>query len=288
MHPVLFDLGFDLGGIPVRFYTYGLCMAIGFVMGVAVFVNKARHIHDHLDLLLLAIFTFGGGVIGAKLLFVLVNLRYYVALPGVSCAGCTVPPFSEYLMSGMVWYGGVLFAIPSALVFARVRKMRFLSLADAAAPALSLGHLWGRVGCFFAGCCYGRPTDLPWAVRFPPASVAHMEMVDARIIDRGVATTMGLHPTQLYEAVAELFILISIIVFSRHQRFKGQTAGLYLTCYGIFRFVVEFARADMTRGAAAGLSTSQWISLGLVLVGAALFIRVWVLGGRKPGEITWV
>lgn len=289
VHPVLLDLGFELGGFPVRFYTYGLCMAVGLVLAVGLFANRARHHHDYLDLFLMAIFTFLGGLVGSKVLFILVNLDYYTALPPwqvQACGGCSLPPINHWLASGMVWYGGVLGAVPVALGFALARKMKFLLLADAASPALSLGHLWGRLGCFFAGCCYGAPTDMFWGVRFPPESVAYMEMVDVNILDRTARATMPLHPTQLYEVGAELMILLGLLVFSRYQRFKGQTAGLYLGCYGIFRFVVEFFRGDLSRGAAWNLSTSQWISLGLVALGGALFSWGYIWMRQEHSTIT--
>jgi phosphatidylglycerol:prolipoprotein diacylglycerol transferase len=285
VHPVLLDLGFEFAGQPVRFYTYGLCMALGVIMGVAIFVNKARRYHEIHELVLLTIVTFIAGFLGSKILFILVNLEYYEGLAPWVVGGIELPPVKHYFMSGMVWYGGVVFGIPAALVFCLVRKLRFVDLADAAAPTLSLGHLWGRIGCFFAGCCYGAPTDLPWGVRFPRESVAFMELLKEHALPPGSQETIALHPTQLYEVGAEFFIFITLIVFSRFQRFKGQTAGLYLACYGIFRFVVEFFRNDPSRGAALGVSTSQWIAVVLLVIGTALFVRGWVFAPRELDEI---
>jgi phosphatidylglycerol:prolipoprotein diacylglycerol transferase len=282
VYPVLWDPGIEIGGIPIRFYSYGLCMAVGFVSAMVLFVLRASRHHDPFELFLFTLFTFAGGFVGSKLMFILVNLEYYRELPSVQLGGCTFPPVRDYLMSGMVWYGGVLGALPVAAAYVAIRRLRFLHLADAAAPALSLGHAWGRLGCFFAGCCYGEPSSLPWAMTFPRSSVAWAELVEEGSLARTAERTMPLHPTQLYESAAELVIFLGLVVFSRHQRRRGQTAALYLTCYGAFRFAIEFLRGDLTRGGLAGLSTSQWISMGLFVLGAALFTWGWVRWHRGP------
>lgn len=264
MHPVLIDFGFSVGGIPVRLYSYGVCMVLGLALAVVLFVHRSRHNHELFDLWILALVTFVAGLIGSKLLFIVANLGHYRSFSGF--------PVREYFMSGMVWYGGVLLGVPAALVYALVRRMRFLELFDAAAPAMSIGHLWGRVGCFMAGCCYGAPTDLPWAVSFLPRSVAFSEMIEEDLIPIGSTTTLAVHPTQLYEAIAEVFILASLLVFYRYRRFSGQVAGLYFVLYALMRFGVEFTRGDTYRGSLAGLSTSQLISIPLLLLGVALLV----------------
>ncbi|MBW2264376.1 MAG: prolipoprotein diacylglyceryl transferase [Deltaproteobacteria bacterium] len=282
MHPVLIDFGFEFAGMPLRLYTYGACMVVGLGMALGVFVYGARHRHSMLDLYFLALLTFVAGLLGSKILFVLVNLDYYRSLPGLELGGVTLPPLRDLMMSGMVWYGGVVFALPAALVYALARRMRFLELIDAAAPALSLGHLWGRVGCFMAGCCYGTPSDLPWAVSFPRRSVAFLEMLEKGVLPPGSQATMAVHPTQLYEVAAEVVVLACILTLARFKRFHGQVAGLYLVLYAVLRFIIEFSRGDMFRGGIIGLSTSQLISIPLLLLGVALLVRGYTF--KKRGE----
>lgn len=276
MYPVLIDFGVEFAGTPLRLYTYGACMVCGLAMALGVFVYGARHRHHMLDLYFLALVTFVAGLLGSKILFILVNLDYYTTLPPTA----SLP--RELMMSGMVWYGGVIFALPTALVYVLVRRMRFLPLFDVAAPALSLGHLWGRLGCFMAGCCYGKPTDLPWAVSFPKRSVAYLEMLEKGILPPGAQATMPLHPTQLYEVVGEALILAGLLVMARLKRFHGQVAGLYLVLYAVMRFLLELTRGDQFRGGAIGFSTSQLIAVPLLLLGIGLL--VWGFIFRKRGN----
>ena len=272
MHPVLVDFGLEFGGMPLRLYTYGACMVCGLGMALGVFVYQARHRYAMLDLYFLALVTFVAGLLGSKILFILVNLDYYTSLPGITIGPATLPHPRDLMMSGMVWYGGLIFAIPASLVYVIARRMRFLELFDAAAPALSLGHLWGRLGCFMAGCCYGAPSELPWAVSFPKRSVAFLEMLEKGVLPPGSQATMALHPTQLYEVLAEVVALAAILVVARVKRFHGQVAGLYLALYGVLRFFIEFSRGDMFRGGVIGLSTSQIIAVPLLLLGVALLV----------------
>jgi phosphatidylglycerol:prolipoprotein diacylglycerol transferase len=273
MHPVLIDFGFDVGGLPIRLYTYGACMVLGLALAVVIFVWYSRRGHELFDLYLLALVTFLAGLLGSKLLFIVANFGYYRDLGF---------PLTDLAMSGMVWYGGVLLGVPAALVYVLIRRMKFLVLFDAAAPAMSVGHLWGRIGCFMAGCCYGSPTDLPWGVSFPPRSVAFIELLEKDVIPLGSTATMPLHPTQLYEAAGELAILACLLVFSRYKRFSGQVAGLYLVLYALMRFAVEFARGDMFRGGLVGLSTSQLVSIPLLLVGVGLL--GWRFVWKRTGD----
>ena len=144
------------------------------------------------------------------------------------------------------------------------------TVTDVFAPGIALGHIVGRLGCLMAGCCFGRPTSVPWAITFrDPAALAN------------AGTTLGvpLHPTQLYEAAAEALILALLLVFEHKARpFPGRTFWTYMLLYGISRFVIEFYRGD-PRGLVFGvLSTSQFISM--VLVPLSLGMLAWL--ARRP------
>jgi phosphatidylglycerol:prolipoprotein diacylglycerol transferase len=154
-------------------------------------------------------------------------------------------------------------AIGVAFWYIHRHRMPFWTTCDAFAPAIALGHVTGRLGCFAAGCCYGKPASVPWAVVFTnPAAAANV----------GTPLGIPLHPTQLYESGAELLILIVLLATERRGRpFPGRTFWLYMILYGVSRYIIEFFRGD-PRGVIFGVSTSQFISLLLVPLAIAMLI----------------
>jgi phosphatidylglycerol---prolipoprotein diacylglyceryl transferase len=252
MFPELFRIG------PFPIHTYGLLVAVGILAGSWLGEILNRRVGGekgrYLDL---ALVTVLGGLLGARLLFILVNLPWYLAHP------------AEVVMiwkGGLVFYGGLIGGVATFLVSARSFGMPVLRTGDIALVSLTLGHAFGRLGCFAAGCCYGAPTDLPWAVTFTdPACLA------TAVLGKPV------HPTQLYEA-AFLFALSGFLLWRFSRRaFDGQVACLYGMLYGAGRFGLEFLRID-PRGSLGPLSTSQWISLAVVAVAAAGYV---ILGRRS-------
>ena len=154
--------------------------------------------------------------------------------------------------SGGVFYGGLITATLVAFWYIRRHKLPFWTTCDMFAPGIALGHVIGRLGCLMAGCCYGRPTNVPWAITFTdPFAAANV----------GTPLNVPLHPTQVYEAGAELIILIFLLVTERKGRpYPGRTFWGYMLLYAVSRFIIEFYRAD-ERGFVMGLSTSQFISV---------------------------
>ncbi len=170
------------------------------------------------------------------------------------------------VQSGGTFFGGVIGAILLAAGYTWYAKMPILPLLDTYAAALPLGHAIGRLGCFMAGCCYGKPTWLPWGIKFTNP-----------IAEQLVGTPIGvaLHPTQLYEAAAEIANFIFLIWLGKRQRFAGQIAGTYLVLYGIERGLIEIVRGDPDRTLLlhGAVSLMQIVSLGFVLVGSFLWWR---------------
>src|SRR5690606_15703803 len=160
-----------------------------------------------------------------------------------------------------VFYYGMIAAEALALWLVRRYGMSMWTTADLFAPGIALGHVIGRFGCLLAGCCYGRPTDMPWAITFTdPAAAANV----------GTPLGIPLHPTQLYDAGAELPIMVLLLATERRGRtFAGRTFWLYILLYGVSRFIIEFYRGD-ERGAIMGLSTSQFISVIAVPLAVAM------------------
>jgi phosphatidylglycerol:prolipoprotein diacylglycerol transferase len=254
MHPILFRLG------PVTLHSYGVLLVTAVLLGL--WIARRRAAATGLDpdhVWNLGVYMVLAGLITAKIWYVLSDWDYYVANPGeIFSLGM--------LRAGGVFFGGFLGAVVVAIFYARHAKLAFLPVADAYMPGLSLGHAIGRLGCFSAGCCWGRETDVPWGVIFTDPNAAQI-----------VGTPLGirLHPTQLYEGVTEFLIFLLLLWVARRQRYTGQVFAAFGVSYGSARFVIEFFRGDPGRTMVFGgpLSLMQVVSIGLVVWGAWLTLR---------------
>lgn len=176
--------------------------------------------------------------------------------------------WAKFYQGGLVYYGGLFGGAAGALWVLRRDRMPLLRVADAAAPGLAFGLCLGRIGCFLGGCCFGRPTRAWVGMRFPGYSPASEAQFRDHLLAHPGMVSLPVHPTQLYEALGCLLLAAGLRYWaSRHQRFVGQSLLLFLSGYALLRGLIELVRDD-DRGALWGLSTSQWIGLG-VLVGVA-------------------
>ena len=249
MHPELLHFGSFV--LP----TYGVAMAIGFAAALwllrlraAAFGLSPEKVSD------LGIWMLLAGLAGAKILLVIVEWPHYVSSPHA---------FLELFRSAGVFYGGLIGAAVAALLLLRRYKLGFFTFADLGAPCVALGQAIGRLGCFAAGCCWGREAHVPWAITFTNP-----------IAERNVGVPLGvpLHPTQLYESLGTLILCLLLLRFER-RRFEGETFARYLIGYSLLRGTIEFFRGD-PRGAVfnATLSTSQFIAALGVLIGIAIYL----------------
>lgn len=251
MHPILLNLG------PIPIHTYGFLIAVGFLVALQVIKRLASKeklpIEKTLDL---AFWGLAVGFVGARLLFILTRLDTFIADP--------ISIFKVW-EGGLVFFGGPILAVPFVVWYIRKHKLNLWKTIDVFAPALVIAHAFGRLGCFSAGCCYGRPTGNNWGVKF------YSDLVEKEF--QGI----NLHPTQLYESFSLLILFFGLLWIQRHKKFDGQTALSYFMVYPIIRSIVEIFRGDILRGFIIEpyLSTSQFISL-LVFIGAsvALFYRL--------------
>ncbi len=255
MHPILFELG----NWPV--YTYGVLLAAAYLLGLQLAVWRARKRGvDPARVMDLGIWIIIAALVGAKLLLVIVDWDYYRSNPR---------EMFSLVRSAGVFYGGLIVATITGFALMRRYRLPVWTTADLYAPGIALGHVIGRMGCFFAGCCFGRSTDVPWAVTFTNEYARQ---------NVGTPLNIPLHPTQLYEAGAELLILGFLLLLERRGRpFPGRTFWSYMLVYGITRFIIEFYRGD-ARGMVGALSTSQFVSVLLV----PLSILMLVLLSRRP------
>lgn len=250
----------QIGGFPIN--TYGVFLAIAFLCAIMVSVKLAAReglpkekIYD------LSLWMLLASLVGSKFLMLFTEPEYRSnPLQLISL---------DFLRSGGVFYGGLIGAVIAGYLLIKRYKLPWWKTADVCAPGIAIGNFFGRQGCFAAGCCWGKPTTLPWGVKFTEAG--HQIT--------GVPTDVYLHPTQLYESFAMLLVFFLLLWLHKHKRFDGQVILVYALLYSVVRFAIEFVRDD-PRGdilgltTLTGLSTSQIISL-IVGISAAvlLFIR---------------
>lgn len=247
MHPVLIRLG------PLSIHTYGVLIALGFLAGIWVATREARRLGEDPEVVLdLAFYVIAAAILGSRLFYVAVNWELFRGHP--------LDVFKIW-RGGLVFYGGLLAGIPTVIWYLRRHGLHVWTMGDVLAPAVALGQSFGRLGCFMAGCCYGRLAS-PWpAVVFTdPESLA----------PQGI----GLHPTQLYDAALMLAIFATLMVTRRWRRFEGQQFWTYLFLFTPERIFLEELRADTYKSLFGGaLSLTQLISLILFALAAAKLLQ---------------
>ena len=254
MYPILFEIR----GFPV--YTYGVLLAAAYLLGLQFALVRARSRGlDPNRVMDLGIWIIISALAGAKLLLLIIDFDTFGRSPA---------QLLTLLRSAGVFYGGLISAVVVALWYLRRHRMPMWTVTDVFAPGIALGHVIGRFGCFFAGCCFGRPANVPWAVTFTSEYAAQ---------NVGTRLNVPLHPTQLYEAGAEALILGFLLATERKWHpFPGRTFWGYMLLYGISRFILELYRGD-TRGMVGTFSTSQFLSLIIVPLSIVMLA---VLGRR--------
>jgi phosphatidylglycerol:prolipoprotein diacylglycerol transferase len=261
MYPELFRIG----SFPIN--TYGVFLALAFLCAILITVKLAARdglprekIYD------LCLWMLLSSLIGSKILMLFTEPEYRDHPSQLLSL--------DFLRSGGVFYGGLIGAVLTGYFLMRRYNLPWWKTADACAPGIAIGNFFGRQGCFAAGCCWGKPTTLPWGVKF--TELGH-EVT-------GVPTDAYLHPTQLYESFAMLLVFFFLLWLHKHRRFSGQVILFYTLLYSVIRFGIEFLRDD-PRGdvfgltTLTGLSTSQIIS---IVVGAGALLLL-IVRWRKTG-----
>jgi phosphatidylglycerol---prolipoprotein diacylglyceryl transferase len=248
MHPILFEVG------SITFYSYGFMIALGVIGGVAyMFLQGRRDVgltFDQANTLFLLIFI--AAFVGGKVFLLLENPSLYLNAPKKLLTG-----------RGFVFYGSFLFAIPTMLWFFKKHKLNTYKMLDVMAIVTCIVHMFGRLGCFLAGCCYGKPTTGPLGITF--TNEACQAPLNTLLV-----------PTQLLEAgFIFLVMLLLLLIKSKFQKFYGQLFLLYLILYAIGRSVLEIFRGDVARGFIIDgyLSHSQFIALLVIIVTGFVYVR---------------
>lgn len=234
---------------PVTLYGYGLMIAIGAISAYLITEYRAKKKNMKHELVF-ALFWWclGGGILGAKLLYLITQIKNIIADPSI------LLDVSE----GFVVYGGIIGGILAGYLFCRRHKLNFLQYFDLVMPSIALAQGFGRVGCIFAGCCYGIETDSPFGIIFHESDYA--------------PNYVNLVPTQPISSVLNFLHFLLLIMISKRVKADGQVAGFYLIFYSAGRFILEFFRGDLARGNIGVLSTSQFISIFLFLLGIGIII----------------
>lgn len=254
MYNDLFSIG------PFTAHGYGLMIAIGAISAYLVAEKRAKKKGLNYELIFnLFIWCLVGGILGAKLLYYIVEIKSIMKDPKLLLD----------IAEGFVVYGGIIGGIFSGYLFSRKYKVNFLEYFDLVMPSIALAQGFGRLGCLLAGCCYGIETNSPLGIVFHNSELA----------PNGV----NLVPTQIISSGLNFLHFFVLIFIARKKRPSGQIAGLYLLFYSIGRFVLEFFRGDLERGSVGNISTSQFISIFLCIAGLGIVI-VSGIKGKKSVE----
>ena len=247
MYPLLFKIG------DFAFHTYGLMLALGFILAMLLALKEARRLGLDPNLIMdLFFYLVIAALAGSRLFYVLTNWNEFRADPMDAI---------KFWRGGLVFYGGLIFAFLTGLWYVRRHHLDFRQLADLIAPSIALGQAMGRLGCFAAGCCYGAPSTAPWACTFTSKD---------SLAPLGIA----LHPTQIYESAATFGIFVALLTMRKSKRFEGRLFWYYLLFYSVARFIIEFYREDPRGWAIPGvLSIAQAIGIPAVLLALFMLLR---------------
>ena len=257
-------IAFHLG--PLAIHWYGLLLAAGFIAGL--WTASRRAVRDGIapeKIIDAGAWLIIGAIVGARALYVVSYWDRLMQDPLFHQA-----PWTEMFMvqrGGLVFYGGLIGATASGLLYVWKTKLPLWKFADALAPSAALGYVPGRLGCLMNGCCYGRETTVPWAIQYP-----HDHETFPRL----------LHPTQIYEALLSLGLYAALALLYRRKKFDGQVFALYLVCYAITRSIVEVFRGDYAERYLGGIATpAHLVSAAILAAGLVLY---WKLSRQKSSR----
>jgi len=254
MHPILLKLG------NLSFHTYGFFVAMGFLAGILIAKREAKRLGEDPDVIMdLSFYVMVSAILGSRLFYIITNPEIYLADP---------LEIFKLWNGGLVFYGGFIAALIVGLIYLKIKRMPMWRTTDIAAPSLAAGQFLGRLGCFSAGCCYGKACNLPWAVTFTnPDSLAPLGI--------------PIHPTQLYHAISNLSIFAFLWFFRSRKKYNGQLFWLYILLYAVTRSFIEIFRGDFRGEPVFGvLSAAQAVGIIIAPVAVVMMIILKKQAGR--------
>lgn len=238
----------DINIGPFTIHMYGIMVAIGFVAAYLISDYRAKKKNLSSDIIFGLLWcSIIGGALGARLLF------YLVSIPDIM----ENPSILWDLSNGFVVYGGILGGVLVSFLYCRIKKVEFVKYFDLVLPEVALAQGFGRIGCFFAGCCYGRETHSSLGIMYQHSELA--------------PNNVNLIPTQLISSAGDFIIAAVLFIYARKNRKNAQVGALYMILYSVGRFLVEFLRND-NRGSVGALSTSQFIAILICIVGIVIMV----------------
>jgi len=247
LHPILFKIG------PFTVYTYGFFIAVAFITGILWASREAGRLGEEPEKIMdLGFYLIISAIIGARLLFVFLNVKEYLAHP------LNVFKIWE---GGLVFHGGLIFGLLAGFLYLKWHHLSIWKFTDIVAPALALGQSIGRIGCLMAGCCYGKETTCPWGIVFTDSNSLAVQNV-------------RLHPTQIYSSVCVFGLFIFLLWLRKKKSYEGQIFWTYTALYSVGRFTIDFFRGDELPTFFHIFSFTQVLSL--ILFTSALYF-LWIL-----------
>lgn len=249
----------DIGAVHI--HVYGIMVALGLCAAVVVSAYRAKKNRLSEDTIYTILWlSLIGAFIGTRVLF------YLTVIPDI----LENPSILWNFSNGYVVYGGVIGGVLANVIYFKIKKKEFLPYFDLVMPQVALGQAIGRIGCFFAGCCYGRETDLPIGFTYHTSDFA--------------PTGVALIPIQLISCVGDLLIFFVLLLYAKRKEAKGTVGALYLMLYSAGRFFVEFLRGDEERGNIGLFSVSQVIAIVVFFVGLLLYVVFAKIGAKQTGD----
>jgi phosphatidylglycerol---prolipoprotein diacylglyceryl transferase len=277
-------------------HTYGAMYVTGLLVGMFVAFRQAkRHGKYHNDILDFGFWALVGALVGARILFIIVEANYYFVehpFTEIPKIGISIPTIFALWKGGFVFWGGAVGGVVALVIFCKKRRLPLWQMADYCAPGLALGHAVGRIGCVAGGCCFGYASyhldhagkviaDTPFALAFPEGSIAYGSLLNqakGETLDlmQRLGTTVPLFPVQILESIGNVMIFFVLMMLIPIKRAHGQIVLTYFILYSIMRSIAETFRGDSARGFVIDnvLSTSQFISL--IMSVAALVLIIWL------------
>ncbi len=281
MRSRLLEIPIPFLGTKIPIFSYGVMIMIAYLAGTWSAVRRARGgLFSRDDIMDYSLYAILAGVVGARLAHIAMfwNTFFYRydPLQGRAVFDASrlwdIPKIWE---GGLVFYGGLVGAVAALMVFARRRGISLVGFCDLCAPSVALGLALGRIGCFLNGCCFGKPSDLPWAVSFPRGSLPFFHHLHDELIPAAAEGSLHIHPTQLYESLGAFLLWLVLEAAYRRRRFDGQTTAMFFVMYASGRFLVELMRDDVGPGFPAlnsWMTTAQYASVALAAAGIAAYL----------------